>query len=86
MPPRHGVERSVDGLVREPHGIGHTSQCARNLGWTQASAKMIDHSDPELVARNQFADYARLDGQCPGTPISWNTSIPSSDPGRTAMS
>lgn len=85
MPPRHGVERSVDGLVREPHGIGHTSQCARNLGWTQAPAKMTDHGDPERVARDQPADHARLDGQYAGTPISCNTPITPGNPGRAAM-
>ena len=64
--PRHGVERSVDGLAGEPDRIGHTSQCARNLCRAQALAQMLDHPDPERVADRQLARYARHPSQHTG--------------------
>src|SRR5665213_4409012 len=62
MSPRHGVERGVDGLVGEPHGIGHTSQCARNLRWTQALAELVDDDDKERIAGNELARDTRPAG------------------------
>ena len=41
MSARHGVEAVVDRLVAEALGIGHTSQCARNLSRTQALAQIV---------------------------------------------
>ena len=40
---RHGVERCVNGLVRQTHRFFHTTECERNLLWTQALAEMLNH-------------------------------------------
>ena len=88
MTARHGVQRSVDGLVGQPHRIRHTSQCARDLRRTQALMKMVDHGDPQPAASHQLAGHTRSMRQDPRTPIGSNASIPARDPGlaRTTIS
>jgi hypothetical protein len=82
----HGVERGVDGLVAEPDGIGHTSQCARDLRWTQALAKVLGYGDPKLAAGHKPAGHSRSVGQPARPPIGRNASIASGDPGPASLS
>lgn len=85
LPPRHGVERGADGLVRDPHRIGHTSQCARNLRWAQALAEMIDNDNPERVAGDQFFNDAWPGRQHAGSPVGQNASIAPGNPDPASM-
>ncbi len=80
---RHGLQRGVDGLVREADRLRHTSECGLDLLRTQAPAQMVEHAEPELVAGNQLAFHARLAVEHPRA-VMGETGVAPSDQLRTA--
>src|ERR1700678_1270885 len=68
MTARHRIQTVVDRLVAETYWIGHTSQCARNLGRAQALAQILDDALPQLAAGPYLGFDPRLDSQSTRTP------------------